>query len=63
MLEETRKRKPLRNVIFILIADVSISTKDGVTKFKLRCARYLYTIKIDDDKKAEKIKGSFPSSI
>jgi hypothetical protein len=63
MLEEMRKIQPLRSVIILLIEDVSISNKDGVTKFKLRCSKYLYTIKIDDEKKAEKIKGSFPNSI
>ena len=42
---------------------MSIKTKNGVTKFKLRCPKYLYTIKIDDEKKVEKIKGSFPASL
>ena len=63
MLEVMIRRNLSLDVINILIADVSIRSKDGVTKFKLRCAKYLYTIKIDDDKKAEKIKGSFPNSI
>ena len=40
---------------------VTIKTKQGRTKFKLRCPRYLYTLKIDDSGKAEKIKSSIPS--
>jgi len=42
---------------------VVIKTKGGKTKFKLRCPRYLYTLKIDDATKAEKIKSSIPSGI
>jgi len=36
--------------------------KTGITKFKLRTSRYLYTLKIDDQKKAEKIMQSIPPS-
>jgi large subunit ribosomal protein L38e len=42
---------------------VIIKTKRGRTKFKLRCPRFLYTLKIDDSGKAEKIKSSIPSTI
>jgi len=34
-----------------------------VTKFKLRCARYLYTLVMDDPAKAEKIKKAIPTSL
>ena len=34
-----------------------------ITKFKLRCAKYLYTMVIDDPEKAEKIKKSLPPSL
>ncbi len=30
------------------------------TKFKVRCSRYLYTLRIDDPEKAEKLKQSLP---
>lgn len=30
------------------------------TKFKLRCARQLYTLVLDDPEKAEKLKSSLP---
>lgn len=43
--------------------EVIIKTKNRKTKFKLRCPRFLYTLKIDDEAKAQKIKGSFPASI
>ena len=42
---------------------VTIKTKNRKTKFKLRCPKYLYTLKIDDEKKAQKIKGSIPQSV
>jgi large subunit ribosomal protein L38e len=44
------------------ILGVIIKTKSGKTKFKLRCPRFLYTLKMDDSVKAEKIKSSIPSS-
>jgi hypothetical protein len=31
-----------------------------VTKFKIRCSRYLYTLALDDAEKAEKLKQSLP---
>ena len=42
---------------------VTIKTKHGQTKFKLRCPRYLYTLKINDQVKADKIKSSIPAGI
>ena len=41
---------------------IVIKTKNRKTKFKLRCPKYLYTLKIDDENKANKIKTSIPSS-
>ena len=37
--------------------------KNDTTKFKLRCPRYVYTLKVDDEKKAEKIKTSIPKDM
>ena len=34
-----------------------------VTKFKLRCPKYLYTMVVEDQEKAEKIKKSLPPSL
>ena len=33
--------------------------KDAV-KFKVRCSRYLYTLKVTDNEKADKLKQSLP---
>jgi large subunit ribosomal protein L38e len=35
---------------------VTIKKTGPITKFKLRCSKYLYTLKIDDAKKADKLK-------
>ena len=37
---------------------ITIKTKKRKTKFKLRCPRYVYTLKVYDEKKAEKLKTS-----
>ncbi|KAF8664223.1 hypothetical protein AX16_000786 [Volvariella volvacea WC 439] len=37
--------------------------KKPVTKFKLRCSRYLYTLSLDDAEKAEKLKQSLPPGL
>jgi large subunit ribosomal protein L38e len=42
---------------------ITIKTKKRKTKFKLRCPRYVYTLKVDDEKKAEKLKTSIPKEI
>jgi hypothetical protein len=36
--------------------------KNGITKFKLRTSRYLFTLKVDDKVKADKIMQSIPPS-
>ena len=42
---------------------ITIKTKNRNTKFKLRCPRYVYTLKVDDEKKADKIKTSIPKEM
>ncbi len=37
--------------------------KNGITKFKLRTSRYLFTLKVDDKVKAEKIMQSIPPTL
>jgi hypothetical protein len=37
-----------------------VSSTKYSTKFKIRCSRYLYTLRIDDPEKAEKLKASLP---
>ncbi|RXK38811.1 hypothetical protein M231_03866 [Tremella mesenterica] len=34
-----------------------------VTKFKIRCSRYLYTLKLHDSDKAEKLQQSLPPGL
>jgi hypothetical protein len=58
-----QKQKPLLEVFSnITQIGVTIKTKHNRTKFKLRCPRYLYTLKIDDQGRADKIKSSIPTS-
>ena len=42
---------------------ITIKTKKRKTKFKLRCPRYVYTLKVDDEKRAEKIRTSIPKEL
>jgi len=35
-------------------------TRAGVTKFKVRCTKYLYTLCVQDSEKADKLKQSLP---
>eukprot|EP00695_Tsukubamonas_globosa_P001731 TRINITY_DN27_c0_g1_i6.p2 TRINITY_DN27_c0_g1~~TRINITY_DN27_c0_g1_i6.p2 ORF type:complete len:78 (+),score=48.90 TRINITY_DN27_c0_g1_i6:64-297(+) len=35
-------------------------SKGGVTKFKVRCSKYLYTLAISEKEKAEKLRKSLP---
>ena len=51
---------------FLLIArrkdarSVKIKKTTGITKFKVRCSRYLYTLCVTDADKADKLKQSLP---
>ena len=42
---------------------VKIKKSDKVVKFKLRLSKYLYTLKVTDMQKAEKISQSFPPGL
>ncbi len=39
---------------------VKIKKAQGVTKFKVRCSKYLYTLCVTDNDKADKLKQSLP---
>ena len=39
---------------------VKIKKSNGVTKFKVRCTKYLYTLCVPDSDKADKLKQSLP---
>ena len=63
-----QKKNILRNpitykIIFTQILKQFNKTKNNSTKFKLRCSRYLYTLKIDDQSKAEKIRSSIKPEV
>lgn len=47
----------------MILIEITIKSKNGVTKFKLRCPRYLYTCIVNDSARAEKIKSAIPSNI
>ena len=52
-----------KNKINKIGKSITIKIKNRKTKFKLRCPRYVYTLKVDDEKRAEKIKTSNPKEI
>jgi len=39
---------------------VKIKKSNGITKFKVRCTKYLYTLCVPDSDKADKLKQSLP---
>jgi len=42
---------------------VKIKKATNVTKFKIRCSRYLYTLCVSDTDKAEKLTQSLPPGL
>ena len=42
---------------------VKIRKRSAETKFKIRCSRYLYTLKVSDPEKAEKLTQSLPPGL
>nr|ALS04207.1 60S ribosomal protein L38 [Acartia pacifica]ALS04208.1 60S ribosomal protein L38 [Acartia pacifica] len=42
---------------------VKIKKNSENTKFKVRCSRFLYTLKITDKEKAEKLRQSLPPGL
>lgn len=42
---------------------VKILKRKTVTKFKIRCSRYLYTLRMNDSEKADKLAKSLPPSL
>lgn len=37
--------------------------QNTIIKFKIRCSRYLYTYKVEDKDKADKLKSSLPPTL
>lgn len=44
-------------------ASVKIMQKKNLTKFKIRCSKYLYTLTVKDAEKAKKLKQSLPPGL
>lgn len=42
---------------------VKVKQSGGVTKFKVRCSRYLYTMSLSDSAKAAKLRQSLPPNL
>lgn len=42
---------------------VKIKKTKGVVKFKIRCSRYLYTLRVSDTEKADKLTQSLPPGL
>ena len=42
------------NKINKIAKSITIKTKNRKTKFKLRCPRYVYTLKVDDEKESRR---------
>jgi large subunit ribosomal protein L38e len=42
---------------------VKVKKNDKLTKFKVRCSKYLYTLVVPDKKKADKIQKSIHPSV
>ncbi|OMJ96363.1 hypothetical protein SteCoe_114 [Stentor coeruleus] len=58
-----QKCRPENSSQKALAKHVTIKKIGKMTKFKLRCSQYLYTMVVDDAEKAEKIKKSLPPSL
>lgn len=52
---QTARRKDAKSVKIV-------KTK-GETKFKIRCSKYLYTLKMKDQEKAKKLEQSLPPGL
>jgi large subunit ribosomal protein L38e len=54
---------PRCSVYALCVSDVKIKRGASLTKFKLRLSRYLFTLKVSDAAKADKIAQSFPPGL
>ncbi|KAF7303744.1 60S ribosomal protein [Mycena indigotica] len=59
---EIARRKDARQARIKKIASKTPNGK-ALTKFKLRCSRYLYTLSLDDPDKAEKLQLGLPPGL
>ena len=59
---QTARRKDARSVKIMTRVSKSKGVP-SVTKFKIRCSKYLYTLVIKDEEKAQKLKQSLPPGL
>ncbi|CBZ53357.1 60S ribosomal protein L38, related [Neospora caninum Liverpool] len=62
----TARRPDAKRVTIVKLHKKPRATGGGastVTKFKIRCSRYLYTFVVEDREKAQKLEGSLPPSL
>jgi len=53
----TARRKDARHVT------IKKNKKEGNTKFKVRCSKYLYTLVVEDADKVDKLRQSLPPTL
>lgn len=53
----TARRKDAKSV------RIKKNSQKGITKFKVRCSKYLYTLSVTDSDKADKLKQSLPPGL
>ncbi|XP_022564182.1 60S ribosomal protein L38 isoform X9 [Brassica napus] len=67
--EAARMPKQIHEIDFLLTArrkdarSVKIKRSKDIVKFKVRCSRYLYTLCVFDQEKADKLKQSLPPGL
>lgn len=65
----TARRKDATRVTIVKVhkkphySSGSSGSASVITKFKIRCSRYLYTLVVKDKEKAHKLEGSLPPSL
>ncbi|KAG9018293.1 60S ribosomal protein L38 [Tulasnella sp. 427] len=59
----TTRRKDAASIRIQKVSNNKNKKQPAKTKFKVRCARYLYTLVVDDPEKAEKLRASLPPTL
>jgi hypothetical protein len=54
------ERERVSLYLFIFCIEVKVKKAGKVTKFKVRCSKYLYTYVVTDQEKVDKLKQSLP---
>ncbi|GAA6010501.1 hypothetical protein JCM10207_001335 [Rhodosporidiobolus poonsookiae] len=60
---EFARRKDARQVTIKKTSARKAGSAQTITKYKLRCSKYLYTFVLRDTEKAEKLRQSLPPSL